>query len=520
MTLRRNQNTPHDSNGDPYTYDNRQPVDAELSGPLTAFGELRVSNMCPIVQLEAANGAIPSTISTRVMSGGTAGDDDEGHFKVAIGTTPGAIAQLTSHRKARYRPGQALLGRFTAVFDTPVADSIQSAGFYNPVAGLMFGHNGASVLGICHRTGGEVHNTTQTYTTGAGGAETATITLNSVAYVVPLTAGTVQHNAYEIEVWFRANQTVWHASATNDLVCFLAYDAGEKAGTYGVSSTGTFAGGSVQARNGKDNTDTWVYADSGGASPWNIDPMDGTGPSGMTIDPTKGNVYQIEMQYLGYGAITFGVEDTATGRFVPVHRFAFANTRTTPTLRQPSFGIGWQVMSTGSTTAVTVKGASAAAFNEGKINALRNPRGFDNQRTGVGGTLVSVLAIRVRHAFNARWLLNEVLPAFASAANDGSKNCHLHLLLNPTFDPAASAPVWQFADAAESYVEYDITGTTFTDEGVFLTSRIIGGGESASLDISGLGGMALQVDDILCIAALIVSGPGAAVDASITWIDD
>ena len=52
---------------------------------------------------------------------------------------------------------------------------------------------------------------------------------------------------------------------------------------------------------------------------WNIDTMDGLGtsmnPSGVKLDVTKGNVFQIQTQYLGFGGILYSVENPRTGFF-------------------------------------------------------------------------------------------------------------------------------------------------------------------------------------------------------------
>ncbi len=40
---------------------------------------------------------------------------------------------------------------------------------------------------------------------------------------------------------------------------------------------------------------------------WNVDPLDGTGPSGATLDLSKGNIFQIDFTWYGYGVIEFRV---------------------------------------------------------------------------------------------------------------------------------------------------------------------------------------------------------------------
>jgi len=46
------------------------------------------------------------------------------------------------------------------------------------------------------------------------------------------------------------------------------------------------------------------------------DPLDGTGDSGMTYDPTKLNVFEIRFQYLGAGAIEYWIESDTIGKLI------------------------------------------------------------------------------------------------------------------------------------------------------------------------------------------------------------
>lgn len=63
--------------------------------------------------------------------------------------------------------------------------------------------------------------------------------------------------------------------------------------THGAASvSGTFA----TVRTGVTNTDNWIYQ-----SAWNIDRMDGYGASGIVLNPQRGNVYNIEYQWQGFG---------------------------------------------------------------------------------------------------------------------------------------------------------------------------------------------------------------------------
>ena len=64
---------------------------------------------------------------------------------------------------------------------------------------------------------------------------------------------------------------------------------------------------------GVTSTDIFVAVRRGGVdtiinqSAWNVDRMDGTGPSGTTLSLDKGNIYQIVFTWYGYGVIEFRV---------------------------------------------------------------------------------------------------------------------------------------------------------------------------------------------------------------------
>ncbi|TCK98514.1 hypothetical protein EDC19_0936 [Natranaerovirga hydrolytica] len=62
---------------------------------------------------------------------------------------------------------------------------------------------------------------------------------------------------------------------------------------------------------------------------WNVDPLDGTGPSGFNLNLALGNIFQVTFTWYGYGVIEFNVviQNTATfaQEVVTAHRFRPAN---------------------------------------------------------------------------------------------------------------------------------------------------------------------------------------------------
>ena len=56
---------------------------------------------------------------------------------------------------------------------------------------------------------------------------------------------------------------------------------------------------------------------------WNQDPMDGTGPSGLTLDSSKAQILYLDIEWLGLGTVRTGF--IINGAFVPCHNFDHAN---------------------------------------------------------------------------------------------------------------------------------------------------------------------------------------------------
>ena len=71
---------------------------------------------------------------------------------------------------------------------------------------------------------------------------------------------------------------------------------------------------------GQNQTNNFIPSSS-----FNIDKLDGTGPSRLILDPQKGNVYQIGFQYLGFGNAKFQIEDPETGNLIRFHELKNEN---------------------------------------------------------------------------------------------------------------------------------------------------------------------------------------------------
>ena len=302
----------------------------------TAFGLLAVAEMEPTAQLQFTYNIHTLLVNVEENSGTVTQANSMAHLSTGAGANQSAT--LLSRREVPYTPGVGVLFRGTAVFTTGVANSIQCIGIGDAFDGFFFGYSGAS-FGIIHRTGGEPEIQTLTITTASNTAEDITITLNGVAVAdVTVTAAgadsavTRTTTANDIATHdFSDTGAGWTAKAVGATVQFIARDSGAKAGAFTLSGAVTAVGAFAETDNGIATTETTIAQTA-----WSEDKMAGAGSSGMTLDPTKGNVYQIQYQWLGFGQIVFSLEDQATGDIVVVHRITYTNQNTIPSIANPT----------------------------------------------------------------------------------------------------------------------------------------------------------------------------------------
>ncbi len=388
-------------------------VAAKLSGPtiagqVTAFGEPLAISPTAVIQLDAIYGTTSDVIQTYTNGTGSSAGSVDGMFRVHSGTTQGGYGVLRSKRFVRYRPGQGINCRLTAAFTQGVAGSTQFAGLANQENRVGFGWNGDR-FGIVRSTGGKATILTLVINTAPNANQTATITLNGVAYTVALTNTTAAHAITDI-INRVGGYGGWLMEQTDGAMIWLAPRLGPMNGTFSFTSTGNATATFTVRQAGVAQTDNWTYQED-----WNIDKMDGsntisTNPSGMTLDHTKLNVYQIAMRWLGAGVISYALEDEASGTLVYVHREHFTNKNIRPHTDNPSFKITYNAVNTTNTTDITVFGASIYAAIEGTIHL--------NELTRSHSTSKVTLSQNVTHHIMS--IKNPVVTNGYAGANNGN----------------------------------------------------------------------------------------------------
>jgi hypothetical protein len=394
----------------------------------SAFGENISIPVNPVFQLDGLYGLDPQLFETftGTFTGnpGTATTTDTLMQVTTDATGIGSYGVIRSRRAVRYRPGQGALGRFTAKFSTGVAGYTQRAGFFTQEQAVQVGYDGES-FGVLRQNGGKAHIEILTVTATA--SETVQVELDGVSTgVAILSTDTNQEAAVKIADAFAGNAS-WIVETYDDKVCFLATSVGPKAGAF--SYTGTSATLTTQ-QTGVAHTDLWTPQ-----AEFNQDTLDGNGPSKVTIDPQKLNVYQINFRWLGAGEIRYAIENPTNGDMIHFHHEHYSNRNTDVHIDNPSLKIGYVAASLGGDgTSIVVEGASMMGAIEGLINTTKLPTAtFRESTTNLNAnTWYHVLTAANNRVFRNKINTREIILKNINCAFSGTGPVTVALILNPT----------------------------------------------------------------------------------------
>ena len=202
---------------------------------------------------------------------------------------------------------------------------------------------------------------------------------------------------------------------------------------------------------------------------WSLDPMDGTGPSGITIDWTKGQILWIDFQWLSQGRIRFGFD--IDGEIHYVHEEMGANTLDVPTITTPNLPVRWEIVNTGVPSAgLTLTAICSTVMSEGGADTeLGHAFGAGNGatlRTGIGTTAVPICSVRPAASLNS--ITNRIKWKLENIEIWADDSMLWQLIYKPTSITSASFG----AQPAHSATEIDIAGTAIVG-GVVIASGYI-----------------------------------------------
>ena len=249
-------------------------------------------------------------------------------------------------------------------------------------------------------------------------------------------------------------------------------------------------------------------------SDWNLDTFDGSGsgnPSGITLDTSKINVYQIAYQWLGGGKIQYSIENPTTGLLTPVNQIAYANSNTTPSIRNPNLPLTGRVRNLGNNSSVEIKVPCMGGFVEGK-SVISGPtfnygKSLDNTTSFFhlkNETEFKGIKNRVRTYLRILSVSNE--------SNTQTDTATIAIYKNLNF---ASAPSW--SDISDnSVMKYNAITVPTIDSGKIIYRIVIPHTSGKTVNLDTLNLFMIPGDTI----TVYMTGSGNNVPTYLTWMED
>lgn len=253
-------------------------------------------------------------------------------------------------------------------------------------------------------------------------------------------------------------------------------------------------------------------------SNWNGDKLDGTGPSGLTLNLATVQILWMDFEWLGVGSVRVGF--IINGVYIVCHTFHTANITagvggapgSSVYMTTAILPVRYEITNTGTTaTSSSLKQICSSVVSEGGFeqtsveHLARRTTIFSNIDTAAN--FYPIVSIRLASTA----LGAVVLPRAVQFQPTTSQNYEIALIKNPVLTGASWAAV-----PSDANVQMDVSATAIATAGTLLQNGYIassgGGGQTNTVEATGynfdlqLGSSLAGVSDILTLGARVISG--------------
>ena len=238
---------------------------------------------------------------------------------------------------------------------------------------------------------------------------------------------------------------------------------------------------------------------------WNGDKLDGTGPSGLTLDVSKAQILFMDFEWLGVGNVRCGF--IINGEYIICHTFQNANQIANVYMTTAILPVRYELENTDTTaSASSMKQICSTVMSEGGYQAV--VAGSVVRRTtqlaNIDTTFLPLASIRLKSTDLGAVVLPHVYQ-FLPVTN---QNYEVVLVKNTTL----TAPTWVTTDFPN--VEYDVSATAMTGGTIVQSDFVTSSAQGRAVLTAPTGynydlqiGVSLtDVSDIYTVGVRIVSG--------------
>lgn len=252
-------------------------------------------------------------------------------------------------------------------------------------------------------------------------------------------------------------------------------------------------------------------------SQWNVDTLDGNGPSDITLDLSKAQILFTEIEWLGVGAVRMGF--AIDGYFIVCHQFNHANHIDSVYMTTATLPVRYEIENTGTTSSSsTMKQTCISVISNGGYFKFTSPRHAVRSSTTVGTDYYPLVAIRMPSDRTESVIVPGSIDLFPTSSGDFD----YALIKNPTSITGGS---WILHSSLN--VEYNISATSMVGGEKMLEGFFGATNQSVAGSSSDAGNFAFQlgrtnadtpVSDVMVLAVKAVTGNGN-VKSALGWFD-
>ena len=244
-------------------------------------------------------------------------------------------------------------------------------------------------------------------------------------------------------------------------------------------------------------------------SDWNIDTMDGSGPSGVDLDFTKTQIFWIDLEWLGVGRVRCGF--VHQGAIITCHEFYHNNSLSTVYMKTPILPLTYEIENTGASSALDdFRQICSSVIVEGQETVSKIPRTVNNgvtPRSTTTTTGIPLVSLKLQTGVVGQAMLR---PVGAQMMSQGNRDHIYELHYGGTLESAS----WT---NAAGIAMYDVSATHITGSTKISTvyTASTQGSDLAEIfkQLLWLGGDASGNGDSLSIVARSIGGGGSALAA-------
>lgn len=255
-----------------------------------------------------------------------------------------------------------------------------------------------------------------------------------------------------------------------------------------------------------------------GQPSWNLDKMDGTGPSGITLDTTKAQIMMIDYEWLGVGRVRFGWN--VNGITYYCHQFLHANSVTAVYMSNANLPVRYEISNDGTGTSASLVHICSTIISEGGLKDVGTQMCIGRETvlsTNNSASAFPLIAIRQK----SDHLNSSIVLHHFNVTCTSSSNFMVKIVVNPVITGTALG----WTDLTNSCMQYCATSTSGSvvsgGTEIFCSMGAAGQGEAMLTDLSptqvAIGSKIDGTADILVVSVMRLTGTSEDFYGALHW---